>query len=87
MGTVRGGGLQSEGEQAISLTQSINVIDPRQARMRIGACRQRCVQHLSQLGGEEGGRGLLEEQACTSFLSFGWTMSAANGGKKAWLSP
>ena len=49
-GTFRGriaAGLHKVGENAASLTQSSNVLDPRQARMRMGACRRRIDSKLS----------------------------------------
>ena len=39
-GIAGGAGLHRVGENAASLTQSSNVVDPRQARMRMGACRR-----------------------------------------------
>ena len=50
-------GLHRVGETAKLLTQSNRVTDPRQARMRMGACRRRIDSTLSQLGNEGGVEG------------------------------
>ena len=58
MRSVRGwAGLQRVGENATSLMKSSIVVDPRQARMRMGACQRQVTYVGSMLGDETGWRG------------------------------
>ena len=87
------------GDPARSLIQSNTVIDPRQARMRMGACHEADnTLSLSWKTRKGGGQHSLNNETHragvasgigvrTALSSFGWTMSAANGGYAAWNSP